>query len=157
MSQDDHAGVIARPPLLYGAGLAAGVLLEYLWPLGTGLFAPALVVLVIGAASFLCGGMVLASAIRRFGHAGTTVPTNTPTTALVTDGPYRYSRNPIYIALTMVYAGLALMLNAWWAFAALPVVLAIMERGVIRREEAYLEARFGETYRTYREKVSRWL
>jgi protein-S-isoprenylcysteine O-methyltransferase Ste14 len=85
------------------------------------------------------------------------VPTWMPTTALVTGGPYRISRNPIYLALTLVYLGLALAWGSLWPVVLLAPLLIVMRYGVIGREERYLEARFGDAYRAYRAAVRRWI
>jgi protein-S-isoprenylcysteine O-methyltransferase Ste14 len=90
-------------------------------------------------------------------EVGTNVNPTQPTTALVTAGPYRFTRNPIYLALTLLYTGLGLLFNTLWTLLLLPVVLLLMNRGVIEREEAYLEQKFGAQYRAYKESVRRWL
>jgi protein-S-isoprenylcysteine O-methyltransferase Ste14 len=80
-----------------------------------------------------------------------------PTTALVTEGPFRYSRNPIYLALTLLYVGVALLINALWILLLIVPVLLVIRYGVIAREEAYLTRKFGDTYRQYTARVQRWL
>ena len=80
-----------------------------------------------------------------------------PTTTLGTAGPYRYSRNPLYIALTLAYLGAAVVVNTVWPVILLPGLLLVMQWGVISREERYLERRFGDEYRRYRTRVRRWL
>jgi len=92
-----------------------------------------------------------------FRRAGTSVPTQTPTTALVIRGLYHYSRNPIYIALSLVHLGVAVAVDSPWIAATLPIVLIVIRYGVIAREEAYLEAKFGQAYRDYKARVRRWL
>jgi protein-S-isoprenylcysteine O-methyltransferase Ste14 len=89
--------------------------------------------------------------------AGTNVNPALPTTAIVASGPFRFSRNPLYLALTLLYLGLTLAFNTWWGIVVLIPVLIIMHRGVVLREERYLEQKFGETYRHYRSKVRRYL
>jgi protein-S-isoprenylcysteine O-methyltransferase Ste14 len=80
-----------------------------------------------------------------------------PTTAIVTTGPYQFTRNPIYVSLTLLYAGIALLANAIWALALLPAILYVMNRGVIEREERYLERKFGSLYLNYKALTRRWL
>jgi protein-S-isoprenylcysteine O-methyltransferase Ste14 len=80
-----------------------------------------------------------------------------PTSAIVTSGPFRFSRNPLYLALTLLYFGLSVAVNTWWGIVVLVPLLIIMHRGVVLREERYLERKFGETYRRYRSKVRRYL
>lgn len=156
-SDRDTAGVIAPPPLLYAGFLLAGVALEYLWPIGmlraleSGLRYGAAVVL------FVIGGGFAFPALYRFKTAGTNLPTHLPTTALVTAGPYRFSRNPIYIGLTLTYASLAAAFAATWSLILLVPLLAAMRYGVIAREEAYLARKFGPAYEAYKTSVRRWL
>ncbi len=90
-------------------------------------------------------------------RAGTNVNPREPTTALVVSGPFRFSRNPLYVALTLMYAGLAVVANAFWVLVLLVPVLLVLHSGVVRREERYLEAKFGEAYRQYRARVRRYL
>jgi len=80
-----------------------------------------------------------------------------PTTALVTEGPFRYSRNPIYLALTLLYVGVALLINALWILLLVVPAVLVLRYGVIAREEAYLTRKFGEAYRQYMAQVRRWL
>jgi protein-S-isoprenylcysteine O-methyltransferase Ste14 len=113
-----------------------------LWP---GL---ALVILAVGIA--LWGRRALLA-------AGTNVNPSLPTTAIVTSGPFRFSRNPLYLALTLLYFGLTLAVNTWWGIVVLVPLLILMHRGVVLREERYLEAKFGESYRQYCSVVRRYL
>ena len=156
MSADpqDRPGVIAPPPLIYLAFLAAGLGLGYAWP------AP----LVDDAARYPLGGALAALgvalavvALLRFRHAGTNVRTEKPATALVTEGPYRYSRNPIYVALTLIYCGIGVAADSGWVLGLAVPLLAVMRYGVVAAEERYLEATFGEAYRHYKGRVRRWL
>lgn len=153
----DSAGVAVRPPLLYLGALAAAIVAEAVIPLGRGLFEAPLWQVLAGAVLVVTGASLLVAAVREFVRAGTTVQTHLPSTQVVKTGPYRCSRNPIYVALTIIYCGLAVIAAAWWAFVFLPVVLAIMTVGVIRREEDYLLAKFGGAYADYKRRVRRWL
>ena len=87
----------------------------------------------------------------------TTVNPFRGSTALCTDGPFLYSRNPIYLGDWFVLAGAALMLRSAWPLLFAPVIWALIRYGVIRHEEAYLADRFGDAYRVYRSRVRRWL
>jgi protein-S-isoprenylcysteine O-methyltransferase Ste14 len=89
-------------------------------------------------------------------QAGTNINPTQPTTALVTKGPYLISRNPLYLGLTMLYTGIALLSNLFWSILLLPVIVRIINEGVIAREERYLENKFGEQYKKYKERVPRW-
>ncbi len=150
----DNAGVIARPPLLYGAALVVTLALRWLRPmpiLGRA-FAlwPGLALLALGIGIAIWG-------IGALRAAGTNVDPMRPTTAIVTSGPFRFSRNPLYMALALVYLGLTLAVNTWWGILMLVPLLISMHRGVILREERYLERTFGESYRQYRSRVRRYL
>jgi protein-S-isoprenylcysteine O-methyltransferase Ste14 len=105
----------------------------------------------------MTGGTLMASFVRAFAGAGTPVSPYSASTTLVTTGPYRISRNPAYLGMALVYAGIAVSTEALWALAPLPAVLAVIDRGVIAREERYLERRLGDEYRRYTQRTRRWL
>jgi protein-S-isoprenylcysteine O-methyltransferase Ste14 len=153
-SDRDLAGVIAPPPLIFLAGLALGFGLEALLP-GTSL--PDALSWLLGGALVLAGMALLASFVRAFGRADTAVAPYSPTTAIVTTGPYRLSRNPGYLGMALIYAGIAVLSQALWVLLPLPLVLAIVDRGVIAREERYLERKFGSGYLDYKGRVRRWI
>ena len=153
-ASDDSPGVIAPPPLLYGGAFLVGSLLHSFFP--KPILAPN-VAPGIGLA-VLCTGAALAAWSRRtLERAGTNVNPSLPATTLVITGPFRFSRNPMYVARTLLYLGLGLLTNALCVFAALLPLLVVMHHGVIKREERYLEARFGDAYRQYRAGVRRWI
>jgi len=150
----DNAGVRIPPPAIYIAGFLIGLALETAAPID---WPPEGVGLVAGLAGV---GIWLALdgwAMLRFQRARTSVVPTRPASALVTSGPYRITRNPMYVGMAALYAGLALWFGVIWALALLPPVLIVVDRLVIAREERYLEARFGEEYREYRRRVRRWL
>jgi protein-S-isoprenylcysteine O-methyltransferase Ste14 len=152
-SEDRGPAIIAPPPLLYAAPLLAGFVLDLLLPLPR---LPA--ALRLGGLPFLAAGIALAIwFLLAMRGAGTPVDPREATTALVQSGPFRYSRNPAYVAFTLTYLGVSLLVGARWPLVLLPVVLVIVDRGVIRREERYLEARFGSDYSGYQRHVRRWL
>jgi len=107
----------------------------------------------------LAAGILLGVAsVADFRKANTTIlPAGRPTTAVVDGGPYRFTRNPMYLAMTIGYLGLSLLFNTVWALLALPAVVIIIDIFVIRREERYLTNKFGEEYRAYCSRVRRWL
>jgi len=114
----------------------------------------ALIAFVLG---FVLFAWLDPGASARFKQAGTSViPWKAPS-ALVTDGPYRFTRNPMYLGMAALYAAIALGAGSLWALALLPIVLVVIQVAVIRREEAYLERHFGEPYREYRSNVRRWI
>lgn len=95
--------------------------------------------------------------VRKFRAAGTPVPGNKPTTAIVRSGPYRFSRNPIYLAFSLLQLGIAIWVNGLWLVATLIAAIAIMSYVVIPREERYLDKKFGAEYLDYKNSVRRWL
>ena len=150
------AGVIARPPLLFLAALLLGLVLDRLLPCAFTLPGDSVQWTVAGCL-VLIGLALAASGIRNFARAATPVPTNEPTSALVTTGIHRWSRNPIYLGLFLLYGGIGIAARSPWALM-LTLPLAITVRyGVVAREEAYLERRFGDAYRDYKARVRRWL
>lgn len=157
MKTNDYAEVAIKPPILFLGALVLGYLLTRYFPLGPGLATPNALGLAVGLI-FVAAGFVLAFlSFRRFRLAGTSVVPGEPVTALVTAGPYRVTRNPIYIGFVLVYFGMAVVLTSLWVLFLLVPVLVILQRGVIFREEAYLERKFGDAYREYAARVPRWL
>jgi protein-S-isoprenylcysteine O-methyltransferase Ste14 len=151
------AGVIARPPLLFLASLVLGVVLDRLLPLPFPLPVTGRVHWII-AGSLILAGLALATAgIRNFSQAGTPVPTNEPTRALVMTGIHGWTRNPIYLGMFLMYAGIGIAALSPSIFILLLPLAIIIRYGVVAREEAYLERRFGETYRDYKARVRRWV
>jgi protein-S-isoprenylcysteine O-methyltransferase Ste14 len=150
----DTAGVIAPPPLIFVAGLVVGFALEALLP---GVDLPAVVQWGVGGLLVLAGLGLLLSFNTAFSRRGTAVEPWKPTTAIVTTGPYRFTRNPAYLGMAVTYVGIAVMSSALWVLVPLPVVLAVIESGVIAREERYLERKFGDEYLGYKRTVRRWL
>lgn len=150
----DAPGVIAPPPLIYGGFLALGAALEWLWP--TDLL-PAPLRLGAGGAAILAALAIAAWAIGQFRRAGTNLDVRKPVTALVISGPFRYSRNPIYLALTLLYLGIGVAADSAWVLALVVPALLVMQLGVVRREERYLSRKFGQKYLTYMGAVRRWL
>ena len=150
----DTAGVIAPPPLIYLGALGIGFGIDRV--IGTRTL-PRPVTVPIGAASIVAGAGLLRSFLGAFQRARTPVDPYRPTEAIVTDGPYRLTRNPAYLGMALTYAGIAIAANAPWALAPLPVAIAVIDRGVIAREERYLERKFGTPYVDYKRRVRRWL
>jgi protein-S-isoprenylcysteine O-methyltransferase Ste14 len=150
----DTAGVIAPPPLVYLGGLAAGLALASALPATP---VPPAVRWPVGGALLAAGATLMGSFVRAFARAGTPVSPFSASTALVTTGPYRISRNPAYLGMALVYTGIAVSVEALWALAPLPAVLAVIDRGVIAREERYLDGRLGDEYRRYKQRTRRWL
>jgi protein-S-isoprenylcysteine O-methyltransferase Ste14 len=150
----DNPGVIAFPPALYGGTLAIGSIVSFVVPID---FLPRSISLVLGGLLFICAGTIVISAVRVMNRAQTAVNPSQPTTAIVSEGVFAWSRNPIYLSLTLVYIAVALLFNALWALVLLLPLLVIVQIGIVRREEIYLERKFGDEYLRYKASVRRWL
>ena len=144
---------LVRPPLVYLVSLVTGGLLELAVPLP---FVPRFN-LMLGLSLAGVAVALLASSVTRFRAARTPVPAWKPTSAIVRTGPYRFSRNPIYLAFTVFQLGIAIWVNSLWLLATLVVAVALMHLVVIRREEQYLERKFGAEYLDYKAAVRCWL
>ena len=145
---------IVRPPFVYLAALLIGVGLDLAWPRP---WLPAGIGPWVGLALAVLAFLLFTAATRRFKAAGTPVPGNEPTTAIVRSGPYRFSRNPIYLAFSLVALGVACWRNSVWLLGTLAAAVGEMSFVVIPREERYLERRFGAEYRELKARVRRWL
>jgi protein-S-isoprenylcysteine O-methyltransferase Ste14 len=150
----DTPGVIAPPPLIYLGALGIGFGLDAL--IG-GATLPSTVSRPVGAALIVAGAGLLGTFVQAFGRARTPVDPYAPSEAVVTDGPYRLTRNPGYLGMALTYAGIAIVANAPWALVPLPFTMAVIDRGVIAREERYLERKFGAQYTDYKRCVRRWI
>ncbi len=155
MDPQATSGVRFPPPLYFVLPLLLSIATELLFPALRLL--PPLVAAVAGGFLVALGLAFLSSAFVTMRRAGTSSNPTIATRALVTGGPYRYTRNPFYLAYTLIYAGVAVWTQSIWAFAYLPLVLYTVRRQVIDREEAYLGAKFGETYERYVQRVRRWI
>lgn len=142
------------PPFVYLGGLLAGWVAELVAETPSLPSPYGAVAAVVGVACFL---VLDGRASVLFAKRKTGIPPWTPATTLVTDGPYRLTRNPMYLGMALLYLGLALGFGLMWGLALFPVVLLIIDRAVIKREEAYLEAKFDGAYNDYRARVRRWL
>lgn len=157
MSATDYADVAIKPPLLFLGALALGCLLTLVIPIGPGLGSANGLALTVGLIFVVIGFTLAAFSARAFHLAGTSVVPGQASTALVTYGPYKITRNPIYIGFVLVYFGLAIVLTSMWVLLLLIPTLIILQRGVVEPEEAYLERTFGDAYRKYKAQVPRWL
>ena len=145
---------LVRPPFVYGGSIALGLVLHLLWP--TRLI-PSSVSTPVGAIAVVLAIALFVSAVRTLRAAGTPIPGNRPTTTIVYTGPYRFSRNPIYLAFSLLQLGLCLLVNSLALLITLVPAVALMSLVVIPREERYLEARFPSEYLPYKASVRRWL
>ena len=150
----DAPGIIAPPPLIYLAAVGLGFALDAALPSGS---VPAPLRWAAGPALVVAGITLQATFIAAFVRARTNVDPYKPTKAIVTGGPYRLTRNPGYLGFALIVAGIALMTERLWMFAALALAVVVMDRGVIVREERYLERKFGEEYLSYKRSARRWI
>jgi protein-S-isoprenylcysteine O-methyltransferase Ste14 len=146
--------VIAPPPLIYAGTLVAGLLANRRYHVP---FLPRRVARILGWPLLACGLVIGFLGSREMRRAETNVDPYKPATSVVTGGPFRFTRNPLYLSFTMIYGGIATIANALPAALLLPIVLRLMRRGVIEREERYLERKFGDEYIEYKEEVPRWI
>ena len=152
--EPDNPGFLLPPPLTCLLPLAFGLLVDRRIHVP---FLPRSLARTLGWT--LLGGGVLLNAWFNFTMRRTDTPIDPrkPVSNLTTEGPFRYTRNPAYLSLTMVYAGVALLRSALWALLLLPLVLLLIQRDQIEREERHLERAFGEEYLEYKARVRRWL
>jgi protein-S-isoprenylcysteine O-methyltransferase Ste14 len=157
MHRPHGPGVHFPPPFLFVAGFGAGLLLQRAWSLPLISGGRPFPVLPLAWILVALGAGLMGWALFVFLRVRTSVMPNRPAASLVFEGPYRFSRNPMYTGLTGIYLGLALWLAALWPVLLLPVVLLLLWRMVIRKEERYLSEAFGDDYGDYRRRVRRWL
>jgi protein-S-isoprenylcysteine O-methyltransferase Ste14 len=153
----NSAGVIAPPPLIALAVVVLGLALDWLLPAYVLTLLLSLTErIVIGAMLIAAGGALAMPAIRAFRSAGTNVEPWKPTRALATGGLYAYVRNPMYVGLAFLVAGLGVALASDWTLVMLAPGALVMHFGVVKREERYLEGKFGDEYRRYKTRVPRY-
>jgi protein-S-isoprenylcysteine O-methyltransferase Ste14 len=145
---------VFRPPLVYLASIVTGLAIHMAWPLP---FFPGVPAGPLGSSLIVVSILLFVYSVKTFRAAGTPVPARKPTTVIVRTGPYRFSRNPIYLAFSLFQLGIAIWVNSMWLLATLVGAVALIHYVVIRREEQYLERRFGAQYLDYKASVRRWL
>lgn len=150
----DHAGVVAPPPLIYLCSILFGLGFNTLWPVEV---FPQAVEFPFGMFIVLVAVIIFIFSVRRFLKADTPLRPNKPTVFIVRTGPYRYSRNPIYLSMTVLQIGIGIWADNVWILGMLIPALILISYGVIAREESYLENKFGEEYIKYKMSVRRWL
>ena len=150
----DHAPVVINPLLIYPGVLLLGALLQWALPLPFLAPAPAR---LIGLAFLLVDLVIGLPAVRAFLKAHTSLNPARPVSSLVFSGSYRFTRNPMYLGLTFIYTGLAIIFRLPWALLLLPLLIWLITTWVIVPEEKYLEGKFGSQYTEYKQRVHRWL
>ena len=147
-----NAGLV-RPPFVYLAAILVGSALQIAWPLH---FLPSGIA-PLGAVLIAAAAVLFVTSVRQFWAAGTPVPGDRPSTAVVDRGPYRFSRNPIYVAFSLLQLGIATWADSVWLLATLAGAVAVMALVVIPREERYMARKFGGRYLDYKQRVRRWV
>src|SRR5262250_1344112 len=145
---------LVRPPLVYLISLVVGAAIQLAkpWP-----FLRETLAMPLGAAVVVSAVALFACSVSTFRAAGTPVPARKPTTMIVRTGSYRFSRNPIYLAFSLLQLGIAIWANSVWLLATLGGAVVLIHYVVIPREEQYLERKFGAQYLAYKASVRRWL
>ena len=151
----DHPGVKFPPPFVYVVFFLFGFVFQSVVPIPALL--PNVIAWLIGWIICVASLFFVMPAMRSFRAARTSMIPFRPASSLVTHGVYGITRNPMYLSLLLLYAGLSIFFNFWWPIVLAPALILVMDRMVIAREEAYLVRRFGDEYRRYRERVRRWL
>ena len=154
----DVAAVHVFPPAIPLVTILAGVGLNRVWPIGVGFALPA-------PARYWLGGAIVVAAILGLGlwpvvlfrRSGQSANPWKPTPSLVDRGPFRFTRNPMYLQMVLACLGVAVMLMNWWIVILTPFAAWLLQRLAIVPEEAYLERKFGEAYLAYKRRVRRWL
>lgn len=149
-----QSGAKVLPPVVYAVVFAAGLLLQHFFPVAMP------TKLLRGLVTLLCmciSGWLALWSFFSFWRARTSPMPTTPSAALVTAGPYRFVRNPMYVSLAFLYAGLAFWYEVFWALPLLPIVFVLVRYLVLAGEERYLERKFGDAYLRYKERVPRWI
>ncbi|MGA7194940.1 MAG: isoprenylcysteine carboxylmethyltransferase family protein [Anaerolineales bacterium] len=150
----DHAQVMVPPPLVFLGYLIGALILNWIVPFP----APwTLVLRVIGGLAVIAGILLVVSAFTQMRRAHTPVDPRQPVTAFVADGPYRFTRNPIYLGFFLIYLGFTLLAGTLWGLIASPFLIWTITQEAIRAEEIYLTEKFGEQYKQYRARVRQWI
>ena len=153
----DSAGIKIFPPVVYLGALIIGYVIWWFWPVPIIPGASSFAIRLVGAVALVLGAWLIYSAATAFNRVGTDPLPTTPTTALALDGPYRFTRNPMYLGMALIQGGFSLLGNALWPLLALIPAIWIIRTQVIAKEEAYLERTFGAEYRDFKGRVRRWL
>jgi protein-S-isoprenylcysteine O-methyltransferase Ste14 len=151
----DTSNAIIRPPIAWALAFVAGVGLDWLY--ATPFLPTSVPTAWVGGAIFALGFALAVWAIVTIRKAGSRIETNQPTTTIVSSGPYGFTRNPIYVGMFLGQCGLAVGFNSLWLLATLVPFYLVIRYGVVAREEAYLERKFGDLYMSYKSRVRRWL
>jgi protein-S-isoprenylcysteine O-methyltransferase Ste14 len=155
-SPSDHPNVIIFPPIILASTVALGCFLQWLSPIGALATVSQACRITTGVAVIFAGILLAATGRRMLTRLGTNVSPLRPTTALATEGVFGWTRNPLYSGGTLVMLGLALVFALDWLVLLIVPSVLILHVGVVRREERYLEQKFGDQYRLYKQRVPRY-
>ena len=145
---------VIPPPIIFGCALLIALVAGWLWPIP---MLPAPARYWIGGIVIALSFILVAVVLREFATAKTSFSSHSPTLALITSGPFRYSRNPAYVSLSMLYFGIGIVVGSIWVLGLGIAAVLVTHHAVILREEAYLERKFGDRYRAYKAEVRRWI
>ncbi len=154
MNGRDSEGMLTPPPVVYLVFLLIGIGLEYYWPSP---FLPQVAQYPVGITVIILSFVVFGMVLREFSASSSSVDHRRPTTEVISSGPFRYSRNPIYVSMTMLCTGIAMVTNNLWILVMMIPAVLVIHYLVIIKEEAFLEEKFGDEYRRYCASVRRWL
>lgn len=155
-NKKDHPGIYIPPPLFYAITFLASVFIQKLVPIHKEFFYT-LISKIIGSIIIVTGLFFNFPALHQFFKTKNTVVTIKPANSLQTSGIYSVTRNPMYISLILFYTGLSFIIGNWWNFILLLLLFLVVQEYIIKREEQYLQRRFGQEYLDYKSKVRRWL
>lgn len=153
-ARTDVADIKVIPPVIFGGFLVGGLVLAAIWGVPV---LPRVLAHGLGVCLLIAAGFVAVTAFQAMKRQGTAVHPRTPTDALVTDGPFAYSRNPLYLSLLAIYGGLALLVNSLLMVLLGVAMFFTLQRHVVEPEERYLAEKFGDAYQDYLGRVRRWL
>jgi protein-S-isoprenylcysteine O-methyltransferase Ste14 len=155
-NKKDHPGIYVPPPIVYALTFLVAVFLQKKAPINDSFFHRQLTK-IVGAGLLMIALFFLLRSLRQFFLTKNTLVTILPTHSLQTNGIYHITRNPMYIGLAIVYLGISCLIGNWWNILLFPLLLLLIQEYMIKREEKYLERRFGQAYVDYKSKVRRWL
>ena len=155
-NKKDHPGIYVPPPIVYALIFLVAVFIQKKLPIDDSLFRQQLTK-VVGAGLLIIALFFLIRSLRQFLLSKNTLVTVMPANSLQTNGIYNITRNPMYLGLAIVYLGISCLIGNWWNIILFPLLLLLIQEYMIKREEKYLERRFGQVYLDYKSKVRRWL
>ncbi len=150
----DHAQVRVAPPLVFLSYLIGALIVSWFVPFPTPWTFP---LRIVGGLMVIAGFMSAGSAISQMRKANTSPDPHHAVAALVTGGPYHFTRNPIYLGFFLIYLGFTLLAGTLWGLIASPFLIWTVTSAVIRAEETYLDDKFGDQYKEFRSRVRRWI